>query len=181
MENINALLRRAALSYYNGKPMMSDAEFDRLSELCNFEEVGHSGGKIKHYYGLPQALGGLICIKAGDFEILNGFPNFFTWGFEDNKIKDEEINNYFLSIVFFIFSLFILSGILSFEQVNFKDSLTLSILTITNTVNSNNYNLNEFYFSGINITSKISLMLFMIIGRVELLSFLILMKKFFYK
>ena len=52
MENINALLRRAALSYYSGKPMMSDAEFDRLSELCNFEEVGHSGGKIKHYYQL---------------------------------------------------------------------------------------------------------------------------------
>ena len=97
------------------------------------------------------------------------------------KIKDEEINNYFLAIVFFIFSLFILSGILSFEQINFKDSLTLSILTITNTVNSNNYNLNEFYFSNINITSKISLMLFMIIGRVELLSFLILIKKFFFK
>ena len=97
------------------------------------------------------------------------------------KIKDEEINNYFLAIVFFIFSLFILSGILSFEQINFKDSLTLSILTITNTVNSNNYNLNEFYFSGINTTSKISLMLFMIIGRVELLSFLVLIKKFFFK
>ena len=97
------------------------------------------------------------------------------------KINDDEINNYFLAIVFFIFSLFILSGILSFEQINFKDSLTLSILTITNTVNSNNYNLNEFYFSGINTTSKISLMLFMIIGRVELLSFLILIKKFFFK
>jgi trk system potassium uptake protein TrkH len=98
-----------------------------------------------------------------------------------NKIKDEEINIYFLSIVFFISSLFILSGILSFEQINFKDSLTLSILTITNTVNSNNYNLSEFYFLDINIFSKISLMLFMIIGRVELLGFLILIKKFFFK
>ena len=98
-----------------------------------------------------------------------------------NKIKDEEINIYFLSIVFFISSLFILSGILSFEQINFKDSLTLSILTITNTVNSNNYNLSEFNFLDINITSKISLMLFMIIGRVELLGFLILIKKFFFK
>ena len=97
------------------------------------------------------------------------------------KTKDEEINIYFLSVVFFIFSLFILSGILSFEQSNFKDLLTLSILTITNTVNSNNYNLNEFYFLDINITSKISLMLFMIIGRVELLGFLILIKKFFFK
>ena len=28
MENINALLRRAALAYYNGKPMMSDEEFE---------------------------------------------------------------------------------------------------------------------------------------------------------
>jgi len=98
-----------------------------------------------------------------------------------NKIKDEEINIYFLSIVFFISSLFILSGILSFEQINFKDSLTLSILTITNTVNSNNYNLSEFYFLDINIFSKISLMFFMIIGRVELLGFLILIKKFFFK
>ena len=98
-----------------------------------------------------------------------------------NEIKDEEINIYFLSIVFFISSLFILSGILSFEQVNFKDSLTLSILTITNTVNSSNYNLSEFYFFDINITSKIFLILFMVIGRVELLSFLILIKKFFFK
>ena len=101
--------------------------------------------------------------------------------FSKYKTKDEEINIYFLSVVFFIFSLFILSGILSFEQSNFKDLLTLSILTITNTVNSNNYNLNEFYFLDINITSKISLMLFMIIGRVELLGFLILIKKFFFK
>jgi len=98
-----------------------------------------------------------------------------------NEIKDEEVNIYFLSIVFFIFSLFILSGILSLDQINFKDSLTLSILTITNTVNSNNYNLSEFYFWDINITSKISLIFFMIIGRVELLGFLILIKKIFIK
>ncbi len=97
------------------------------------------------------------------------------------KIKDEEINNYFLAIVFFILSLFILSVILSFDQINFKDSLTLSILTISNTVNSNNYNLNEFDFSNINITSKVSLMFFMITGRVELLSFLMLIKKYYIK
>ena len=97
------------------------------------------------------------------------------------QIKDEEINNSFLSIVFFISCLFIISGILSLEEINFKESITLSILTLTNTVNSNNYNLNEFYFLDINTISKISLMLFMIIGRVELLSFLILIKKFFFK
>jgi trk system potassium uptake protein TrkH len=97
------------------------------------------------------------------------------------KTEDEEINIYFLSVIFFIISLFILSGILSFEQSNFKDLLTLSILTITNTVNSSNYNLSEFYFLDFNITSKFFLMLFMIIGRVELLGFFILIKKFFFK
>ena len=98
-----------------------------------------------------------------------------------NKIKDEEINYYFLTIIFFIISLFILSWILSFEEINFKDSLTLSILTITNTVNSSNYELNDFNFLSTNLASKISLMLFMIIGRVEFLSFLILIKKIFFK
>ena len=42
-------------------------------------------------------------------------------------------------------------------------------------------NLNEFYFFDINITSKISLIFFMVIGRVELLGFLILIKKSFFK
>ena len=97
------------------------------------------------------------------------------------KVKEEEINTYFLSIIFFIFSFFVLSSILSFEEISFKDSLTLSILTITNTVNSNNYNLDDFSFANFNTFSKLSLALFMIIGRVELLSFLILIKKFFLK
>ena len=97
------------------------------------------------------------------------------------KIKDEEINSYFIAIIFFIFSFFILSGILSLEQINFKDSLTLAILTISNTVNSSNYNLNDFYFANLSVYSKISIMFFMITGKVELLSFLVLIKKFLIK
>lgn len=50
MENIKALLRRAAMAYYNGKPIMSDEEFDRLAELHNFEEVGTTDGRIPHAY-----------------------------------------------------------------------------------------------------------------------------------
>ena len=40
MENIKESLRRAAIAYYNGEPIMSDAEFDRLAELVNYEDVG---------------------------------------------------------------------------------------------------------------------------------------------
>ena len=50
MENIKALLRRAAMAYYNGKPIMSDEEFDSLAELHNFEEVGTTDGRIPHAY-----------------------------------------------------------------------------------------------------------------------------------
>jgi len=50
MENVKALLRRAAMAYYNGKPFMSDEEFDRLAELSNFEEVGSADGRFPHTY-----------------------------------------------------------------------------------------------------------------------------------
>jgi len=52
MENVKALLRRAALAYYNGKPFMSDEEFDILAELHNFEEIGTTDGRFSHIYRL---------------------------------------------------------------------------------------------------------------------------------
>ena len=52
MENVKALLRRAALAYYNGKPFMSDEEFDILAELHNFEEIGTTDNRFSHIYPL---------------------------------------------------------------------------------------------------------------------------------
>ena len=50
-----------------------------------------------------------------------------------------------------------------------------------NTVNSSMYGLADFNFYNINIISKLSLIIFMIIGRIELLTLLILIKKFLFK
>ncbi len=97
------------------------------------------------------------------------------------NINSDEANKYFLTFLLMILSLFFLSSFLSFYGIDFKQSLTLSILTITNTVNSSIYDISNFNFFNMQIFPKILLIFFMILGRIEILSVLILFKKFFFK
>ena len=93
----------------------------------------------------------------------------------------NEINKYFLTVLIFILSLFILTSLLSLGGISFENSFKLSILTLMNTVNSSIYGLGEFNFNNLHYLTKYCLILFMIIGRIELLTILLLMKKFLFK
>ena len=93
----------------------------------------------------------------------------------------KEINKYFLTIVIFIFSLFVLTSLLSISGINFEHAFKLAILTLMNTVNSSAYGVSNFDFQNLHILTKCFLIFFMIIGRVELLSLLLIGKKFLFK
>ena len=100
-----------------------------------------------------------------------------------NKISANinDINKYFFAIIIFIFSLFLITILLTISNLDFEVSFKLGILTLMNTVNSEMYTLANLDFYNFNIFGKISLITFMIIGRIELLTVIILLKKFLFK
>ena len=93
----------------------------------------------------------------------------------------DEIYKYFLTIIIFIISLLFLTFLLTLSGINFENSFKLSILTLMNTVNSSMYGLAEFSFYDLHFLTKYYLIFFMIIGRLELLTLLIICKKFLFK
>ena len=109
--------------------------------------------------------------------------NIYTNKFHliDSNIEQKDINKYFTSVLIFIISLLTITLLFSIFGINFEDSFKLGILTLMNTVNSSMYDLNNFDFLQLNSYSKSIMIIFMIIGRVELLTILIIIKKFIFK
>ena len=97
------------------------------------------------------------------------------------KIDDQDVKIAFLVFISFIISIFVLSTLLAFDYLTFENSFKLSILTITNTVNSALYGLEGLNFIDLNNFTKISLIVFMILGRIEIIAVLYLVKRLFFK
>jgi len=101
--------------------------------------------------------------------------------FSKDSFKLDEIHKYFLSVIVFIISLLILTFLLTLSGIEFESSFKLSILTIMNTVNSSMFGLSDFSFYDLHFMTKYYLIFFMIVGRLELLTLLIICKKFLFK
>jgi trk system potassium uptake protein len=135
-----------------------------------------SGIKLTRFY---------ILIKMSSAEIIklispNSVINKTIFGSE-KKITDENVKISFLIFISFFLSLLILSSLLVLDNIGFEKSFKLSILTLTNTVNSELFNMENLNFVNLLTTSKISLIIFMIIGKIELISVFLIFKKILFK
>ena len=70
--------------YKNMTFIFNDVDTMPFHKIFDYETVP---GTIKHYYGFKYTLGGIVVIKGGDFERINGYPNFWGYGFEDNCLQ----------------------------------------------------------------------------------------------
>ena len=130
---------------------------------------------LKIYFLFRHSLNEILSYTKPNNVFVNKFHLIET------SIVQKDINKYFLSVLIFIISLFLITSLLSILGINFEESFKLGILTLMNTVNSSMYDLNNFDFMGLNSLSKVVMIIFMIIGRVELLTILIIIKKFLFK
>jgi trk system potassium uptake protein TrkH len=99
----------------------------------------------------------------------------------DAKIDDQDLKIAFLVFISFIVSIFILSSLLTLENLTFENSFKLSLLTLTNTVSSSLYGTENLSFFDLSNFTKITLIFFMILGKVEIIAVLYLIKKFIFR
>ena len=95
----------------------------------------------------------------------------------EHRINNENLNLSFLVFISFFISIFILSSTLAAGGLNFENSFKLSILTVTNTVNSSLYGIDEINFLNLLTSSKVAIILFMVLGKIELLSLFLIIRK----
>lgn len=71
-------------NYKNITFVFNDIDTIPFAGIFDYETVS---GIVKHFYGFNYALGGIVSINGADFEAINGYPNFWGWGMEDNVLQ----------------------------------------------------------------------------------------------
>jgi N-terminal domain of galactosyltransferase/N-terminal region of glycosyl transferase group 7 len=62
-------------------------DLDVMPYTKNFFQYETTPGTVKHFFGYTHVLGGLVSINGGDFERVNGFPHFYSYGYEDSILQ----------------------------------------------------------------------------------------------
>lgn len=89
MKNIGFLIVREKYPDHYKNITLVFNDVDTLPFSKNFIPYETDIGRVKHFYGFKHTLGGIVSITGQDFEQINGFPNFWAWGYEDNMLNDR--------------------------------------------------------------------------------------------
>ena len=81
-----AMKQKYPNDYQNITIIFNDVDTLPFNKIFDYETTF---GVVKHYYGFTYTLGGIVVMKGGDFEMINGFPNFWGWGNEDNCLQNR--------------------------------------------------------------------------------------------
>ena len=70
--------------------IFNDVDTMPFNKIFNYSTTN---GVVQHLYGFRFALGGIVIFKGSDFERINGYPNYWGWGMEDNVLQHRCLKN----------------------------------------------------------------------------------------
>ena len=93
MKNIGFLIAKKRYPRHYQDITFVFNDVDTLPFVKNTLQYETTPRNVKHFYGFTHTLCGIVSIRGADFESLNGFPNFWAWGYEDNLLYDRALRS----------------------------------------------------------------------------------------
>lgn len=81
-----AIKQKYPADYLNIDFIFNDVDTMPFNKILDYSTTN---GVVKHLYGFHFALGGIVIFKGADFERINGYPNYWGWGMEDNVLQQR--------------------------------------------------------------------------------------------